>query len=158
MSQLVPEGLVPAAVADFLGYVRSGDANYRNLYGLLTKLELYTLRIDLDSGFDINPEVEYARLDYNDLRKELSKSFKDLSYYHSVLNLLKVHEKPDQAMGDAMDDLCDIVMDVTESEQAFLANDESNGLWSLRFSFDTHWAEHLIAIKAYLLNLFNDET
>jgi hypothetical protein len=127
------------------------------MYGLLTKLELYTLRIDLNSGFDINPDQDYERLDYNDLRKDLGKRFSELRYYHSVLNILKVHEHPDQAINDALDDLCDVVIDVAVAEQAFLANDPSNALWELRLSYDTHWARHLIALKAYLLELFKKE-
>lgn len=150
----VQQGMVPEEVSDFLSFVSEGEGGYRELYGLLSKLELFTLRIDLDSGFDIDPDQEYERLDYNDLRKELSKRFPELGYYHSVLNRLKVSEQPDQAIGDALDDLCDVVIDVAMAEQAFLADDSSNALWELRLSYDTHWARHLVALKLYLVDMF----
>ena len=53
-------------------------------------------------------------------------------------------------IGDAVEDLADIALDLLEVEWRWEHNSEDDAMWSLKNSFLHHWGEHLRCLQLYL--------
>lgn len=92
-----------------------------------------------------NEEVEPAS--YKTIRKKINKNFSKLGHSWDVLDPLDMSEKPNVIVADAVDDLADIVKDLTESMSL---EDEEDFMWHIQFYFNAHMREHMINLLYYL--------
>jgi hypothetical protein len=97
-------------------------------YGLKSNIEVEHKEKDLEKNlvklyskyFEIN--FEYDDKEYGDFdKKKFSKveenvrsNFNDFGWYHIILNVEKILEEPENATGDAIDDLSDIIYDLLQ--------------------------------------------
>lgn len=94
------------------------------------------------------PAREYARS-----RKLAAEQFPVLGYY-SVPDAIPLQIIPTEIpIGDAVDDLAEIIEEVAECLRRWENNGESEALWYLRFSYQAHWGAHVRNLQAYIQNL-----
>lgn len=86
-------------------------------------------------------------IEYEGLRKNIEYNFKELGFYHTILNPQKVNNEPELAIGDAIDDLTEIIKDLKE---VISLPDDNAFLWLLHFNFNSHFKNHLINLISYL--------
>jgi hypothetical protein len=69
------------------------------------------------------------------------------SYYSAVLNALEIYESPEIGIGDLIDDICDIYLDLKRAtlgfDEATIASQE-HAIWEFKFNYDFHWSTHCI--------------
>ncbi len=102
---------------------------------------------------------EFDERDYPDFKKEqlpniienVSRNFPSYGLYHTVLNSDELNEAPENAVGDAIDDLADIIIDLLEIKWRFENNSDQDALWFFKMIFESHTQQHLIS----LLNFMN---
>jgi hypothetical protein len=88
-----------------------------------------------------------------DLRIVLGARFPEFGFYHQVAPLradgeLEFTEQP--SLGDAIDDLSDIVHDLRAATRVRERRGAASGAAHLAWSFDIHWGQHLRDLQRYL--------
>lgn len=96
------------------------------------------------SNVDIRPEKE----DYQIVRRQAEKLFPELGLYGIADPLEVPNEKA--MIGDAMDDISDIIRDLKEVFWRWQNLGADDAHWHFRFGYQTHWGRHLHELRLYL--------
>lgn len=115
----------------------------------LSRLEVATLTLpDVapDDREERGPNTHDAR------RAAVAKAFPELGYYHSIRP-----STPDEAqevtIGDAVDDLADILGDIDKAIWVEASQGWRNGVWEAKFGYEHHFGAHLVDLRSYLYRL-----
>jgi len=68
---------------------------------------------------------DFERPKYSNIRKNIESNFKDFGLYKLVID----HNDTDKGIGDAVDDLTDIILDLWEIKWRIETNSLADGLW-----------------------------
>ena len=112
-------------------------------------VKLYLKYFEIKFVFD---ESEFSDIDitgFPNIRENVSSNFSEFGLYHDLSNFHKFENKPNLTMGDAVDDLTDIILDLLEIKWRKENNSESDAFWYFELIFYSHTQQHLID----LLNL-----
>lgn len=82
-------------------------------------------------------------------RRQVQAAFPELGLYSQAADPL-VPSSTELVVGDAVDDVADISLDIEEALWLWEHESESEALWSLCFLFDSHWGLHLRSLQLYL--------
>jgi len=74
----------------------------------------------------------------------------DYGYYKKILDINDIYNLQDNAIGDAIDDLTDIISDLLEIKWRIENNSLENGLWFFQFIFPTHTQQHILDLLNYM--------
>jgi hypothetical protein len=121
-----------------------------SLLTALNHLELAVLALP-----DLAPETSDAGGSpdtHADRRRELQTAFPELGYYNTA-DMRSVDPEQKAMIGDAADDLADILRDLDdvlwrEANEGVVA-----AIWQGRESYETHFGAHLADLRAYLYRL-----
>jgi hypothetical protein len=80
----------------------------------------------------------------------VASNFKDFGFYKSTFDINDVHNTKDNAIGDAIDDLCDIILDLLEIKWRIDNNSMADGLWYFEFIFKSHTQQHILDLLNYM--------
>ena len=87
---------------------------------------------------------------YKQLYKIIVENYPELGLYEIVLHPLKFNQEI--AIGDAVDDLTDIVRDMLEVK-AYLEVSDPNATWHFHFLMQAHTEQHLVDLLKYLKDI-----
>ncbi len=135
-------------------------------YGLNPNLEIKDKEVDLEKYlvriyskfFEI--KYEYDDKDYQEFKKEslpnivenVKKNFPDFGFYHEVLNVQELNKDAENAIGDAIDDLSDIIFDLLEIKWRKENNSQQDALWFFELIFRSHTQQHIISLLNFMKN------
>lgn len=88
--------------------------------------------------------------DYNALRERIGPQFPELGFYNVAGDIDENVGTSEVHIADALDDIVDIARDLQAVAHRWATTSEANALWHFRFSFRTHWGEHLRSLQLYL--------
>ncbi len=112
-------------------------------------VKIYNLYFDIDYEFD---ETDYPEFDNGKLisvRQNVESNFKDFGFYKLVLEINDmVNDKI--GLGDAVDDLSDIIKDLIEVKWRIENNSLNDGLWFFDFIFKAHTEKHILDLLNYI--------
>ncbi len=94
-------------------------------------------------------DVDAPRVEYEQARALVSARFPDFGHYH-VARLLDEQGSDGPIVGDAIDDLADIYIDLKDAAWMWDEVDPADGAFELQSSFHTHWQWHLRDVQSYL--------
>lgn len=114
-----------------------------------TLVTLYSYCLDVNYVFDEKEYADCPDFNFEQIRKNIESNFPDFGFYNLVSNL-NITYKPENIVGDAVDDLSDIIKDLLEVKWRVENNSISDGLWFLSFSFENHFEQHLIDLLNYI--------
>lgn len=116
-------------------------------------VRLYSKYFELNYEFDKKAYKELnKRKLFPDVVENVRSNFEDFGFYHIVLNSGKMYEEPENGIGDAIDDLSDIIIDLLEVKWRKETNSENDGWWFFESSFYGHSQQHLLNILMYIKN------
>lgn len=95
---------------------------------------------------EASAEVEAPDLEYDAVRKQVGERFPNYGLYTDA----DTEPAAEPTVGDAIDDLCDIAIDLSEVAWLWDHAGELAGRWQFHFSFDTHWGAHLRSLQWYV--------
>lgn len=130
-------------------FATSGEE--KNLKKNLVKI--YYLYFLIEYEFDESRFKSFDKAQYSDVRKNIASNFKDFGYYKIVLNIRDIDNKNDYAIGDAIDGLTDIIVDLLEIKWRIENNSLADGLWFFDFIFKGHTQQHIIDLLNYMNNI-----
>lgn len=113
-------------------------------------INIYSLYFEIQYEYDNTDFEEYDDIKYVDIRKNIESNFPDFGYYTVALDLLDVDNKDNTAIGDAIDDLSDIILDLLRIKWRIENNSKNDGLWYFELIFSSHSQQHIIDLLNYL--------
>lgn len=86
---------------------------------------------------------------YHEIRAKIGPRFPSLGYYHDLLNTLDMTADPHCAVGDVIDDLADICLDLLDGLRRFQRGHRREAAGSWLGAFRMHWGSHVVgALRA----------
>ena len=113
-------------------------------------VKIYSLFFDISYKFDETDYPDYTGTSQEDIRRNVETNFKDYGFYRTVLDINDLDNTQDLAIGDAIDDLTDIIADLLEVKWRIENNSIDNGLWFFELIFKSHTQEHIIDLLNYM--------
>lgn len=127
------------------------EQNEKTLTALLDHIALASHYIDQKPD-----EVEYIdtpKEEAKPLRQLICSRFPNFGYYNSPENFTTEISESGIVVGDAIDDILDITLELKSVEWCWQNISVANALWRFRNGFDTHWGLHLRELQLYLMVL-----
>lgn len=122
----------------------------RNLWLEKSLISIYSLYFEIQYEYDNTHFEEYDDIKYVNIRKNIESNFPDFGYYTIALDLMDINNKDNMAIGDAIDDLSDIILDLLHIKWRMGNNSQNNGLWYFELIFSGHTQQHIIDLLKYL--------
>jgi hypothetical protein len=113
-------------------------------------VKIYSLYFSVEYEFD---ETEYPGFDKSQLpniRKNVESNFKDFGFYATILDINDIDSSQNSVIGDAIDDLSDIIIDLLEVKWRIENNSLDNGLWYFQFIFYGHTQQHILDLLNFM--------
>lgn len=101
-------------------------------------------------------DIEYGKIPESDtsaIQKLAGFRFPNWGYYNLPDDVTENIASTKIIVGDAIDDILDIVCDLKEVMWLYENEGEQKALFLLRESYDIHWQQHLRDLQFYLQNL-----
>lgn len=95
-------------------------------------------------------DVDAPRPDYPAIRAHVERNFPGFGYYNTVLEVSVEVGDSKLCVGDAVDDLADIVLDLQEALWILENQNEHEAKWRLIWGYENHWRAHLRGLQTYL--------
>ncbi|MBO2638288.1 DUF5063 domain-containing protein [Shewanella algae] len=146
---------IEASIKEFVDFVLVESGEEGDLGLLLGHLD--KLPIIVSSAKFTFDEKEYGDApnnDYKTIRSKVESRFPKIGYYNTVLEISENLESTKIAVGDAVDDLADILGDLVDVLWYFENTSEDDALWHLEQSYISHWGLHLRNLQLYLHDLW----
>jgi len=122
----------------------------RNLVLEKSLISIYSLYFEIQYEYDNTDFEEYYDIKYVNIRKNIESNLPDFGYYTIALDLMDINNKDNMAIGDAIDDLSDIILDLLQIKWRMENNSQNNGLWYFELIFSGHTQQHIIDLLKYL--------
>jgi hypothetical protein len=113
-------------------------------------VEIYSEYLNVDFEFDNKEYEEEPEFDYAEIRKNVKSNFPNFDWYSMVLNLNEMQPNVEIGIGDALDDLTDIIKDLLAVKWKMDNTSEMDALWEFDFSMRTHSEKHLIDLLKFI--------
>ena len=143
--------LIERYLAFILSPERIGEDTHVKTSSLIQILDELAIRTHDHSGIFVDDEGEDdSRLDYQDIYKTLTQHFTDYNYYNTVLDINELARTDNLAVGDSLDDLADMAVDLSEVLSVIQKFGEAEGQYAFVDSYRIHWGYHLRQLQIYL--------
>lgn len=112
--------------------------------------KIYDLYFDIAYKVD---ETEYPDFDKSKLpniRQNITSNFKDFGFYKTILDINDIDNLQGNTIGDAIDDLSDIVTDLLEIKWRIENNSLADGLWYFQLIFQSHTQQHILDLLNFI--------
>ena len=131
------------------------------LYPNLTKIDnekvleknlvkIYSLYFDIQYIFDETDFPEFDNKEYSDISQNIRSNFSDYGFYKKNLDVIDIDNLKDNGIGDALDDLTDIILDLLEIKWRLENNSLADGIWFFDLTFYTHTQQHILDLLNYM--------
>jgi hypothetical protein len=146
---------IKAAIAEFISLIESDAISPENrLLRLRRSLDqLALLQHDVSYAFDDRDYPDTPRKDYQKLRELVSSRFPDLGHYNVPALVTQHIAEAEIHVGDAIDDITDIALDLYDVQWRWENTSEDDALWYFTNSYFTHWEEHTRDLQLCLQRL-----
>lgn len=113
-------------------------------------VKIYDLYFDIKYNFDETDFPDFDTSQLPDIRKNVSSNFKDYGFYKTILDINDIDNLTDHAIGDAIDDLSDIIFDLLEIKWRIENNSLADGLWFFELTFYSHTQQHVLNLLNFM--------
>ncbi|WP_143884515.1 DUF5063 domain-containing protein [Chryseobacterium binzhouense] len=111
-------------------------------------INIYSLYFNIEYVFDNTEFVVFNKEELLQIRQNVESNFTDFGLYKKNIN--KLNETLDERIGDAIDDLTDIIKDLLQIKWRIENNSLADGLWYFQFIFYNHTQQHILDLLNYM--------
>lgn len=126
------------------------DKDERNKILEKSLIGIYRLYFDIEYEFDDTDYPEFDKNSYQNIQQNIECNFPDFGFYKTIIDFNDLDNKVDYAIGDAIDDLVDITLDLLEIKWRIENNSWNDGLWFYQFIFNAHTQQHILDLLNYM--------
>lgn len=149
------EETLPATIQRYLDLVeRSSASAAQNERALGTLLDQLALATHAAGPTAPDTDREAPRREYEAVREAVAPRFPNCGLYRSA----GTEPNDEFLVGDAIDDITDIALDLSDVLWLWEHAGEADALWQFHFDFRTHWGSHLRGLQCYLHELETTES
>ena len=113
-------------------------------------VKIYSLYFDIKFDFDQTDYSEFDNSQLPEIRQNVLSNFKTFGFYKTILDINDLVNLTDNAIGDAIDDLSDIIIDLIEIKWRIENNSLADGLWFFELTFYSHTQQHILDLLNYM--------
>jgi hypothetical protein len=145
------KGLIPTII-EIVKYGLQPNLTVTNKEKLLERnlVKIYDLYFDIKYVFDETSFPKFDKTQLPDIRKNVESNFKDYGLYKTILDINDIDDTKDNAIGDAIDDLTDIITDLLEIKWRIENNSLADGLWFFELIFSSHTQQHILDLLNFM--------
>ncbi len=111
---------------------------------------LYSEFMNTKFEFDQTDYDDEPNFDYKQILKNVKSNFPSFGWYSTIIDITQVEPNVKTGIGDALDDLTDIIKDLLAVKWRMENTSEMDALWHFEFSMRTHSEQHLLDLLKYL--------
>ena len=113
-------------------------------------VKIYNLYFNIKFDFDKTDYADFNKTNLPHIRQNIESNFNDFGYYKTILDINDIDNLQDNAIGDAVDDLSDILVDLLEIKWRIENNSLADGLWFFELTFYSHIQQHILDLLNYM--------
>ncbi|MQP53723.1 MULTISPECIES: DUF5063 domain-containing protein [unclassified Flavobacterium] len=113
-------------------------------------VEIYSEYLNVEFEFDNKEYDEEPEFDYAKIRQNVKSNFPEFDWYSMVLDLNEMKPNVEIGIGDALDDLTDIIKDLLAVKWKMDNTSDMDALWEFDFSMRAHSEQHLINLLKFI--------
>ena len=146
MTELIP------TINDIVKYGLQSDLIVNDKEKLLERdlVKVYNLYFEINYKFDFNEFPDFYKVEPLNIRQNIESNFKDFGFYKTILDINDIGNLKDNAIGDAIDDLTDITIDLLEIKWRIINNSLEDGLWFFELIFHSHTQQHILDLLNFM--------
>ena len=138
-------------IETLISLVETPDKNDHVIETLIHSLDKLTCQVhEAEFEFDENEYDDAPEINYGELRTVVEKKFPKLGYYHTSDFEEPTEKSGEVSLGDAIDDIVDIVADLKDVKWYFENTSRNNAIWHFVIGFRSHWGGHVRELQTYL--------
>ena len=146
MTELIP------TINEIVKYGLQPDLTLTDNEKLLERhlVKIYSLYFDIEYTFDETDFPDFDKVQYPNIRQNVESNFKDFGFYKNIIDINDIDNLKDNAIGDALDDLTDIIIDLLEIKWRIENNNLADGLWFFELTFYSHTQQHILDLLNFM--------
>jgi hypothetical protein len=113
-------------------------------------VKIYSMYFEANYKFDEKDYEEFDIEKFPNIRQNIETNFKDFGFYKMLLDINDFENKTENTLGDSVDDLLDIIIDLLEVKWRIENNSLDDGLWFFKFIFRSHTQQHILDLLNYI--------
>lgn len=141
-----------SAINEIIKYGLQPNLNNPDRDLLLEKhlIAIYKLYFEVECQPDHSKYSDFDKSKLPDIRKNVESNFTGFGYYKTVIDINDMTNYTDVGLGDAIDDLNDIILDLVEVKWRIENNSLDNGLYYFKLIFPFHTQQHILDLLNYM--------
>ncbi len=112
-------------------------------------VKIYSLYFDISFEFDDNNYPDFDK-QTSTVRQNVETNFPEFGFYKKVSDINDIDDLHKGHIGDAIDDLTDIVIDLWETKWRIETNSLADGLRFFELIFNSHTQQHVIDLLNFM--------
>jgi hypothetical protein len=113
-------------------------------------VKIYSLYFHISYQFDSRDFPDFSKSGLPDIRHNVTTNFPEFGFYKTVLDYDDIDNLKECGIGDAVDDLTDIINDLLEIKWRIENNSLADGLWFFDLIFKGHTQQHILDLLNYM--------
>lgn len=113
-------------------------------------VKIYDLYFDIEYKFDETDFPDFDKSLLPDIRQNVTSNFTGFGFYKTILDINDIDNLKDNTIGDAIDDLSDIIIDLLEIKWRIENNSLADGLWYFQLIFYGHTQQHILDLLNFM--------
>lgn len=113
-------------------------------------VKIYSLYFEANDKFDEKDYEEFDIKKFPNIRQNIESNFENFGLYKMLLDINDFENKTENTLGDAVDDLLDIIKDLLEVKWRIENNSLDDGVWFFKFIFRSHTQQHILDLLNYI--------
>lgn len=101
-------------------------------------------------GFDEIDYPDFNRSELSDIQKNVISNFPEFGLYKIADDISDLKNTNKILIGNAIDDMCDIIIDLFEVKWRIENNSFNDGIWHFKLMFQTHTKQHVLDLLNYI--------
>lgn len=115
-------------------------------------VKIFDLYFEISYDIDDTEFKDFDKSICSEVRPNVTSNFQSFGLYKIVMDLNDLTNLMDVGIGDAVDDLSDIIIDLLEIKWRIENNSLEDGLWFLKMIFHSHTKQHIFNLLNFMQN------
>ena len=132
------------------GLIKNFDEKNKELNLEKNLVKIYNSYFEIEYVFDEKKYPEFDNTELLKIRENIESNFPNFGYYKIPNEIAEIENESENLIGDSVDDLSDIILDLQEIKWRAKNTSENDSKWFFKLIFESHTKNHIINLLNYL--------